>query len=163
MKLTLLLLLLAPLKLHATPLTGKLDWNYTDLSPVVEREVRNGQWLSGVEYLPWSLMHGSDTVMAVGIYTVWNSQTANNSYGLSVYVPISDMAAISKGVLTIFKIDPSFKVPGFVSFAGQALGLQVMGGYMPTWNQSVFGPFTYGVGAIFKVHFDAKGALQAGF
>lgn len=139
-------------------LVGKYDLDPT-LSPVIARELHDGQYLAGIAHPHlWCLQYvGQDTalyangtcVMHAGVQTLWNAEKGNASYG------------------PLF----GFNIPGNVNpilqsigeWAGlhqnsidalsSALTVDFFAGYRPIHTADVIGSFTYGYSCTFSLKF----------
>ena len=138
---------------------GKLDLSPV-VSPIMIREIHDGQWLYGVtkENL-WHLDHNGEQRIHVGLFQAWNTEHGNASFGpvVGVDVPLRLSQAIG-GIASSLGLDQTFKP---LQYVGAVLSVDAIGGYRPVHSADVNGPWVYGVGVRLNVAFGVK-ELQKG-
>lgn len=146
---------------------GKFDLTPL-VSPIVIRELHDGQWLYGVtkENL-WHLDYqGSDPLSLwngqrfhVGVFQAWNAENGNASFGMvsgiDVPLPVSQLIGQAVGATGLTS------TAKWLSLLGSALSLDFIGGYRPIHTNSVNGDWIYGIGARLSIKFGATD-LQKG-
>lgn len=145
---------------------GKLDLQ-SSVQPMILREVHDGQWLAGLAHPNlFHLDHNGNAILHVGVFSAWNAETGNSSFGPMAGV---DLLGISKEV--------GVSIPGVLGYIGEAvnlpslfkpavyltelLSLDAFVGYRPMHTNDVLGNWIYGAGATLRVPFGVK-ELQAG-
>lgn len=145
---------------------GKLDLT-PNVSPIVIREVHDGQWLAGVSKN--NILHldySGDTNSVwngqrfhLGAFEAWNTEHGNASTGLvggvDIPLPLSEALGYISSAL---QLQESFKPAEYLS---SMISFDIIGGYRPLHDASVNGNWVYGAGASLNIAFGVK-ELQKG-
>ena len=146
--------------------TGRLDLSPT-VSPLVIRELHDGQWLAGItkENL-WHLDYNSITGsqwdgqrLHAGVFEAWNAEHGNATFGIvsGFDIPV----ALSQAIFSIgnaIGLTNTFKPAQYLA---SALSLDGLVGYRPWHDASVNGDLTYGVACRLNIAFGVS-ELQKG-
>lgn len=138
---------------------SKLDLNPV-VSPIMIRELNDGQWLAGVtKENVWHLDQDGKQRLHAGVFEAWNAEHGNASFGmlLGVDVPLS----LSQGLYKLGEslgLSNAFKPAAYLA---SALSLDAVAGYRPFHSADVNGEFVYGVGFRMNIAFGVK-ELQKG-
>lgn len=132
---------------------GKLNLN-SNFSPVMIRELHDGQWLAGVAKGDiWELDQNGVKRAHAGMFQAWNAEQGNPATGLvlGVDLPPGFAAGIASGLPEFFKAG---------AYMGAAVSLDFFGGYRPQHSNDTHS-WIYGVGAKLSISFGTK-ELQNG-
>lgn len=150
MKTMLLALMLLPSVSFAS-LVGKLNLQ-PSVQPIIARELHDGQWLAGISHPDiWALVyHGAgnllysdgDQVFHAGLFTAWNAEKGNASYGplAGVNIPLK-IGSLLQSMGDNLGLSTTFKP---ISFAGSYLSIDGFGGVRPFHTSDVIGNWVYG-------------------
>lgn len=106
-------------------------------SPIVTRNAHDGIWEAGFMHKTWHLDHyydgGSSEWANVGVYTAWNAEGGNVSYGPSIGVspPVLQYAG---QILTYLSLP---KLGALISSSGSVLSANMYAGYRPYYDHNV--------------------------
>lgn len=159
MKLMILLLLGMFVRSANATWKGSLDLNPV-MSPIVIRELHDGQWLAGVvKENIWHLDQDGIQRFHAGVFQAWNAEHGNASTGMVFGIDIpahlaESLQALGDGL----NMHSTFKP---ASLLGSMLSFNFIGGYRPFHSSDVIGPWVYGFGARLSIKFGVQ-ELQKG-
>lgn len=128
------------------------------VSPIMIRELRDGQWLAGatkenIWHLDYQGASGSvwnGQRLHVGAFTAWNAEKGNPAYGPVIGIDLP--AGVGHGIAALgsaLNLDDTFKP---IQYIDSALSFDFIGGYRPVHTPDTHS-WVYGVGARLSVSF----------
>lgn len=139
--------------------TGRFDLSPA-VSPIMIRELHDGQWLAGVtKENIWHLDHNDKQLIHAGIFQAWNTERGNASFGpvIGLDLPIG-LGPVIANMAAAIGLGEFFKP---LQYVGSALSLDAIGGYRPIHTSDVDGSWVYGAGLRMNIAFGVK-ELQKG-
>lgn len=131
---------------------GKLNLDLKTVSPIIARELNDGQWLAGIDFTAWTLYRNDLEILHVGIFQAWNAEHGNTSTGLT----LGRNTSVGKVLGPIAKrmhLDNYWKP---TTLLGAIISLDGFLGYRPQHAQDVQGNLVYGALARLSIPFSVE-------
>lgn len=137
---------------------GKLDLS-PNVSPVMLRELGDGQWLAGLAKPDiWHLDKDDVQWAHAGIFHAWNAEKGNPSFGLMAGIDLPKAGPYISKLGKALELESVFKP---LTVAEGWVSIEAFGGYRPVHTPDVKGNWVYGIGAKMNIKFGVK-ELQNG-